>query len=362
MEFSRPDLSSVNADVRAYIESLEAEIERLKRPASRPRRREEPEEAEGPVPEIFEPAEPETTINVITATASGVAKRTPRHHYHRQRRGGMGVFDLETQAEDPPKVLALADESDNLLLITNLARAFRLPVSAIPEAPVRSRGESIVGRLNLLPEEQVAALLPDQAQGYLVLVSQRGYVRLLRHHVFGEYMKPGTNLYDAKNFGPLAAAAWTSGDADLFLSTRQGKAIRFAVMEKSLPPQGGLGIRLSDGDQVVGVTSVYPDSGVFLLGENGKGTIRLMEGFAANKSPGAGGKIAMNADDVIFAERVEEDDDIFILSRLSKIIRFTAGQVPAKDSVVQGVICMTLRGDDCIAAAVNPANPGFSTL
>jgi len=269
----------------------------------------------------------------------------------------MGVFDLDAPNDEPPSILAIADESQNLLLITSLARAFRLPVSAIPEMPVRGRGEPILTKLNLLPEEYLAAILPEQAQGYLALASQRGFVRLLRHHVFGEYMKPGIALYDSKAFGPLAAVCWTPGDCDLFIATQQGKAIRFS--EKLVPPQGGLGIRLSEGDLAVGIAGVYPDSGVLLLSADGKGTVRTMEGFNANKAPGAGGKSAIASTDIICAMNTDEKEDVFIISKLSKIIRFQTSEVPVKDGVVQGVICMSLRADQCVAAVVSPT---ISTL
>jgi DNA gyrase subunit A len=349
MELQRPNLNQVDESVRDYIEALEAEIARLQRKSPRGRSTEADEELE---PEaISEPSEPPTTLNVITATLSGFAKRTPRHLYTRQRRGGMGVFDLEVPGEEPPAIVAVADESDYLLIITNLARAFRMPVSAIPQGEVRDRGLDITERFNLGESETLAAFLPDKAQGYVALVSKRGNVRMLRHHVFGEYMKPGTSLYDPKAFGPLAGACRTPGDGDLFIATRQGKAIRFS--EKLVPPAGGLGIRLSADDEAVAITPVYSDSGVFLIGSDGKGTIRQMEGFSANKSPGAGGKIALNTDHLIGASVVDVDDDIFVISHLSKIIRFPASQVPPKEGVVQGVICMSLRADETAAMIVS---------
>lgn len=355
MEFSRPDLSHVDPEVRAYIEALEAELTRLQsKPAPRRRNSDEDEPAPtGPA----EPDEPPTSINLISATASGLAKRTPRHLYSRQHRSGMGVFDLDAPDDDPPAVLAIADESENLLAITSWGRAFRLPVSAIPEEPVRSRGGQITGRFQFNPGETLAALLPDRAEGYLALLSQSGMVRLLRHHVFGEYMKPGTALYDLKQFGPLASVCWTPGDGDLFIATSSGRGIRFS--EKSVHPQGSQGIRLTDDDTAVALTSVYPDSGVFLLTSEGKGTIRLMEGFSANKSPGAGGKIAMATSDLVAAQAVEDSDEIFAISRLGKIIRFRANEVPAKEGVVQGVICMSLRSDRVSAMTISPDRLSF---
>ncbi|MCL4562388.1 MAG: hypothetical protein M1281_17475, partial [Chloroflexi bacterium] len=203
--------------------------------------------------------------------------------------------------------------------------------------------------LPLENDERIIAILPEQASGYIALVSQRGMVRCLRHHLFGEYLRPGTSFFNVREFGPLAAASWTPGDADLFIATRSGTAIRFP--EKLVPPAGVLGIRLAADDIPVAVTGVYPDSSVFLAGEDGHGTIRLMSGFNPNKSAGGGGKTAMRTNKLIAAMQINPDDDILIISRLGKIIRFKASEVAATEGVVQGVICMSLRGDECVAAA-----------
>jgi DNA gyrase subunit A len=348
---SRPDLTNVEPAIRAYIESLEAELAAVRkdrRPA-RPSPVHEEDRLEG-LPEISEPSEPPTSINIITATSSGMAKRTPRHLYMRQRRGGMGVFDIETHDDEPPAVLAQAEEKQNLLLLTRMGRAYRLPVSTISETPVRGRGQPFLGKISLPDDDAIAAILHEQAQGYLAIASQSGMVRMLRHHVFGEYMKPGQPVYDYRIFGPLAAACWTAGDGDLFIATRQGRAIRFS--EKLIPPAGGPGIRLSNGDVVVGIAPVYDETGVFLLGSDGRGTIRLMASFTPNKAPGAGGKIAMNTDKLVAALSTDEKQDALVVSRLAKIIRFPLDDVPTKDAPVQGVNCMMLRADEPVAAVL----------
>jgi DNA gyrase subunit A len=335
MEIERPDLSQIDPDVRAYIEALEAEIEQIR--------------ASSFITESAQPLlpdEPPTTLNLITISEGGTGKRTPRHLYARQRRGGMGVFDLDTADKELPKMLAIADENQSLLLFTSLARVFRMPVQTLPETPVHSRGQTVTGRFGLQEGETLVNALPDMAKGSVVMVSERGMVRSLRHHVFGEYMKQGTSLFDSKQFGKLQAVCWTPGDGDLFIATRMGRAIRFS--EKLVPPQGGPGIKLEQGDSVVGVTPVYQESGVFLLASDGRGTIRSMEGFNPNKSSGGSGKIAMSTDSLVGAITVVQDVDIFIISRLSKIIRFMAAEVPIKEGVVQGVNCMSLRADETI--------------
>lgn len=358
MNIERPNLEQLSPEVRNYIEKLEAELESLRhtinQPAARRTARATASLEDAPLSENFietEPAEPPTTICVITATASGIAKRTHRHLYACQNRGGMGIFDLDCPEDQAPSILALADERQNILLLTKMGRAFRLPVNAITETPIHGRGASIISRINLPEDEDLVTIVAEQAQGYLALVSQSGMVRLLRHHVFGEYMKPGTALYEYRSYGPLASACWTTGEQDLFIATRQGRAIRFS--EKQVPPQGIMGIRLADQDSVVSITAVHPDSGVFMLGADGKGTVRLMSGFAANKSPGAGGKIAMITDRLICALSTDEHQDVFIISHLSKMIRFRLGQIPVKDGVVQGVVCMSLRADEPVAAALS---------
>jgi DNA gyrase subunit A len=358
MPIERPDLSRLDPETRAYIESLENELETLRK--SRPVRRSAPASEDGDDPEMDLPPlvtdEPPTTLNLITLTASGNAKRTPRHLYQRQRRGGMGVFDLDTPQDEPPAVLVIADEKQSLLLFTNLARAFRVPVNTLPEGPVHSRGQSILGRLNLHPDEHLVSALPDLVKGSVAMVSRNGNVRTLRHHVFGEYMKPGTVMFDVKAFGPLVSACWTPGDGELFIATRSGRAIRFS--EKLVPPQGGPGIKVEGEDYPAAITAVYPDSGVLLIGGDGKGTIRLMEGFAPNKSPGGSGKNAMNTSNLVGAAAVADENDVFLISRLSKIIRFRAMEIPPKEGVVQGVHCMALRADSVAAVTTTALSDG----
>ncbi len=341
MTVERPDLGQVDPAIRAYIESLESEVERLR----------SGNDSQDETAALPEPSEPPTPFNLITLSASGLAKRTPRHLYGRQRRGGMGIFDIEAPDDDPPISLAIADESATAILLTDRARAFRFPLGKLPDSEVRARGQSITGDLKLNPGECIFAILPDVGRGYVALLSQSGFVRCVPGHLFGETLSPGTEMYNLERLGPLAAACWTPGSSDLFIATRAGLGIRFS--EKQVSMQGGPGIRLESGDTAVAVASVKEEGGVFLLGADGKATIRLMSGFSPNKSPGAGGKIAMKTDHLVGAVAVEQNDDLFIISRLSKIIRFRADEVPAKEGVVQGVNCMALRADGTVAVTVS---------
>jgi DNA gyrase subunit A len=262
----------------------------------------------------------------------------------------MGVFGLDAVNDNPPAHLVVADLVENLLLLTDRGRAFHLPVERIFETELRGRGAPITSGFSLGREESLIAVLPHDDARSLVLASERGWVRRYRSSFVGPGMYQGTSLHDVAQGGPLAAACWSHTDDDLFLATVQGQALRFPghhVRDR----RGCLGIRIEEGDRVVAVTPVSEQSGVFMLGADGIGTIRLMSGFRANKAPGAGGKAAVKTDKLIGAVAIAEADDLFVISSLGKIIRFAAQEVPAKTGVVQGVNIISLRADEAVALA-----------
>ncbi len=346
LDVDRPDMSQVEPEVLAYIEALEEELLRLQATPVVVRERERPEADEPP-----EPAEPPTPYNVITISKSGLAKRTPRHFYGRQRRGGMGVFDLETAADDPPVHLTIAHEDEAILLFTDFGRAFRLNVNSIAEAPVRARGQNLMNLFQFRPHERIAAVLPADGGEYVALASKRGWVRRVPISRLGRSLIPGMSFHDVQQGGYLSAACWTEGDNDLFMISEQGKAIRFA--ENHVYKTGSLGMRVDLGDEVMGITAVTEEAGVFLISQDGKGTIRLMSGFRANKAPGAGGKVAIKTEKLVGARTVRAENDLFIITQLGKIIRFSAADVPPKEGLVQGVNCVALRNDEVTAVTSN---------
>lgn len=345
----RPSLENVSEEVREYIERLEAELVHLRR---KPTTASAAEASQTTVAD-----EPPTTANILTFSQGAVIKRTPRYLYGRQRRGGMGVFDLDTAENDAPAFLAHADQAETLLLFTSEGRAFRLPVNTLVESPVRARGQAITDLIPFRIAEQIVAALPEGAGQYVILFSQRGWVRRIRAAYLGKSMIQGTSFHDLKEGGPLVAACWSGGSDDVFLASREGKAIRFT--ESQIPARGCLGIRLDVTDVGVGVAAVRPDSGVLLIGQDGVGTIRLMSGFSANKAPAAAGKVAMKTDRLIGAATAGETDEIFVISRLGKIIRFAASEIPAKEGVVQGVNCMNLRADEAVGLIVTAQTANF---
>ena len=112
-------------------------------------------------------------------------------------------------------------------------------------------------------------------------------------------------------------------------------------------------MRIEPNDQVVTVTSISQDEGVILVDTQGRGSIRLMSGFNANKSPGGSGKILMNTDCLVNASSTQGATHTFLISRLSKIIRFALNEIPPKENPVQGVVLMSLRADEVTSLALS---------
>ncbi|NLE45374.1 MAG: hypothetical protein GX620_11685 [Chloroflexi bacterium] len=345
-DIKRPDMDSLAPEVRAYIEFLEARLRQQDRVSRR-----DTSQAGRHDDEPIGPPEPPTTINLITISSEGVAKRSPRHLYSRQHRGGMGVFDLECTGADVPALLTLADERDDLILFTDQGRAFRLPANRIQDSAVHARGSSMSAALGLNQGERVAVVLPDTGGNYIAALSRRGHVRWFAAHLFRRNLHPGSLLFDAAELGAPAAACWAANTDDLFIATHQGQGIRFSA--RQVPTRGCLGIRLDRDDTAVAITAVGPDSGVFLVSADGRGAVRTMCGFRANKAPGAGGKAALRTDHLIGAAAITQADDVFLLSRLGKVIRFAGEEIPQKDGMVQGVNCMSLRSDEVVACVIS---------
>ena len=294
------------------------------------------------------------SLMLITVSAAGQAKRTAINRYGRQRRGGIGVYDLRTAETDEASFLAVADRADALLLLTAGGRVYRVAVADIPETTdPRSRGEDILTTAGVEDGDKLAAIQPlseaDQ-QRYVLLGSQSGFIKRMRGHYFGASFEPGRVVLDPRQTGsPACAMCLSGGTADVLMVSRGGMATRFNI--SVAPLQAAPGIKPRPGDSLAGLTAIHEDDAVFVVTEDGLGTRRLMEGFAANKAPGAAGKIIMKSEVVAGIVCAPDSADIVVLTRFSKIIRFTSEEVPAKTAPVQGVDIVELRGDIVTAAA-----------
>jgi DNA gyrase subunit A len=220
----------------------------------------------------------------------------------------------------------------------------------LPAAPIRGRGQPLLASLGLYPGEQLATLLPGPRSTYAAILCERGWVVCVAGQFFAENLRPTNVLYDYKKYGAAVAACWARSEQELLMVSQYGLGVRLAV--KKVPAQGCVGIRLDPDDAAAAITTIEPEGGVFLVSADGKGSIRLMPGFAPMKGPGTGGKAALKTEHLVGAASVAAGDDLFLIARSGKLIRFGADEVPPKEGVVQGVNCMALRTDQVAALAV----------
>lgn len=359
-------VASASPALRLYIRTLEQENARLRqelmelREAAARRRqvpasREEKETAS--LAQVITPQRPDNMM-VVAITAGGACKRTPLNEYSAQRRGGMGVFDIQSDRDDPVAHLLVARaDTASLLILTTRGRAFRVPVNTLPLTPIRARGNSLPGRLMLTGDEAISSVLAiddeRESRNTVLIATSNGWVRSLHRNYVGPRLQPGTLLVDPKRGGPPTAMALSAGDGDVVVALRSGLATRFR--EAQIRRDGVRGIQVRPDDAVVGIAPVSGDDAeLMLVTADGQGTRRQMSGFSANKSPGAQGKVLMKTDALAAAAGAEEGDEVLCISGFAKIIRFAAAEVPAKSGAVQGVTVMDCRGDTLTTMTVVP--------
>jgi DNA gyrase/topoisomerase IV subunit A len=154
----------------------------------------------------------------------GVAKRTARHLYGRQRRSGIGVFDLDVDEHDYPAHVIVADESERLLLFSNLGRVFPLAVADIHQTEeLRAPGKSLIERFPFHGNEHIIGAVPAEGGQYVILASQRGWVQRVAASYFGKSLIPGMSFHDVKQGGQITAVCWSNGRDEIFLATSRHK-------------------------------------------------------------------------------------------------------------------------------------------
>jgi DNA gyrase subunit A len=356
-------ITQASPALQRYIRTLEMENARLRQEllelrqsTVRRQRAESMRESrlDAPVSQLATPRHPDDVM-VLTITKGGLAKRTPLNDYSTQRRGGVGVFDIQTTRDDLVAHLAVARASAALLVLSSRGRAFRIAVDSLPLTEVRGRGVSLPERLLFTEDETVASVLPlddeQDTRNTVLIATASGWLRSLHRTYAGPRLQPGTLLSDPKRGGPPGALALSNGAGDVLLVLRSGLGYRFP--ERLISREGVRGIQTRPDDPVVGLVSVQGDEDeVLLVTADGQGIRRQMAGFSSNKSPGGQGKVIMKSDAVAGAALVNPGDEALCISGFAKIIRFAADETPAKSGNVQGVSVLDTRGDSLTALAV----------
>ena len=299
---------------------------------------------------------------VVTLSHQGYIKRNPISLYRAQRRGGKGLTGVRPKAEDFVESLFVASSHDTFLFFTNKGRVYWKKVHEIPEAGRMSRGKAIVNFLDLKRDERVATTLSirDFEEGkYVVMATQKGLVKKTELEAYSHPRSTGIVALRIREGDELIAVRVTSGEHDIFLTTRQGKSIRFK--ESDLRPmgrvaEGNIGIRMEPGDEVVGMEALTEEGATILtVTENGYGKRTMTEEYRRQARGGKGIltiKTTERNGPVVYAYQVSDQDELMIITEHGKIIRIRVADISVIGRNTQGVKLIGLgEGETVVGVA-----------
>ncbi len=298
---------------------------------------------------------------IITLTKGNYIKRIPANTYATQNRGGKGKIGMTTKEEDVVEHLLQCRSHDTALFFTSLGRVFKLKVYEIPSAARTAKGQSIVNVLNLGPEEKVTSMLTikkDEPTQFLFMATRSGVIKKTRLDDFTNIRTSGIIAIKLDRGDELRWVKKTTGTDNIIISTAMAQAIRFKEADArpmGRATRGVRGIRLRQGDSVVGMDVISGEGIMLVVTEHGYGKITKTDQFATHNRGGVGiragvvnTKTGPTVDVRIVANR--DDDDLMIISRQGQVIRLQLKDIPVIGRSTQGVRIMRMKDNDQIAS------------
>ncbi|MFP4608739.1 MAG: DNA gyrase subunit A [Candidatus Aenigmatarchaeota archaeon] len=297
---------------------------------------------------------------VITLTHKGYIKRTPVETYRKQRRGGVGLIGMDTKEKDHVVDLFVTNSHDYLLFFTDKGRVYWLKAYKLPKGSRRSKGRPIVNMLPRLDDdENIEDLIPVSEfseDKYLLFSTKKGKIKRTPLSDYSNPRVTGIWAIKLREDDELVETRLSDGSKEVMLATKNGQAIRFDeedVRSTGRYTMGVIGARLEDEDEVVSMTLVEEDDTLLTLTEKGYGKRCDVENYRKTNR-GAKGVITMKTLErngkVVCARRVEEDEEIVLISKKGMIIRTQAGDISKQGRNTMGVKVMNLKEDDRLKA------------
>ena len=299
---------------------------------------------------------------VVTCSHIGYVKRTPLSLYRQQRRGGKGRLGAITKEGDFVAHLFTASTHSYIMVFTEQGKAYWLKVYQVPQAGPASRGKAIANLLERLDrEEKVAAILPVSEfsdKQFLVFATEQGLVKKTPLMDFSRPTIAGIIAIKVQEGDRLLSVKLTDGNQNIFLGTYLGKSIRFPEKQcraMGRNTRGVKGIRLSEGDVVVGVDVVGEAGAMLTVTENGYGKRTDVGKYRAQNRGGKGLidiKTSPRNGPVVGQKLVDEDGEVMIITSAGKLIRTSAKGIKVQGRNTQGVKVISLgEGDRVVSVA-----------
>ena len=305
---------------------------------------------------------------VVTVSHGGYIKRSAVELYRAQRRGGKGKTGMKTRDEDFVEQLFIASTKDHLLFFTDMGRVYRIKVYEIPEGSRTTKGKAVVNLVNVQEGEKVTTILPikdlDRSDQYLFMATRNGIVKKTSLKEYTNIRSNGINAVNLDEGDKLIAVALTDGQKDIFLASRQGKAIRFSEADARAMgrvTRGVRGMNIDSGDEVISMEVVDPTasgSTIFTITENGYGKRTDLDEYRG-QSRGGKGLITIKTTTrnglVVGVMQVSDDNQLMVITDQGKILRVPVAGFSVIGRNTQGVRVMVTETQETIVAVAKLA-------
>ncbi len=321
--------------------------------------------------------------SVIVLTKGGYIKRTDPDEYRKQKRGGVGVVDLDTKEEDFISHLVFASTHNDILFFTDKGKAYQIKMYDIPEGKRATKGKSVMNFLSLADGERVTSILPmpknkKDADGLsLMMVTKNGTGKKTSAAQFKDVRRSGLIAITLDAGDELISASFISKGEEVVIATREGQSIHFDESDVREMGRNAAGVRViklqesrksiksesqkgtTMADAVISADVVSKNAknpALFVMGENGYGKkTKLSEYKVQNR--GGSGILTMNVTaktGSLIAAKVVTDDNLEIvaMSKKSQVIRVDLAEIPTLSRATQGVRVMKLREGDTLASLI----------
>ncbi len=346
---------SILENEKKVLEIIKAEMEELSEKFGDARRTEIlPEAEELEIEDLI--AEEDVVIPISHA---GYIKRLPVSGYRKQRRGGKGVTGADIKEEDFIEHLFIASTHDYILFFTDKGIVHWLKVHEIPEAARTSKGRPIINLLTLGTGEKISAFVPVRQfkEGeYLVMATKNGLIKKTDLAAYSHPRKGGIIGITLEKDDELIEVQRTSGDVELFLATREGKAIRFKesqVRDMGRGAKGVRGIRLGKKDALIAMEVARQDQAILTVTQEGFGKRTEFKEYRLQSRGGKGIiniKVTGKNGEAVGMKTVSDKDELMLITEKGMIVRSSVKDIRTTGRSTQGVRLMKLDKGDKISS------------
>ncbi len=307
--------------------------------------------------------------SVLVLTQGGYVKRTNPDEYKKQKRGGVGVVDLNTKEEDFVTLFLTANTHDDLLFFTNKGKAYQIKMYDVPEGKKATKGKSIMNFLPLGDGEAVTSVVAmtkavKESEGSLLMVTAHGVAKKTRAKDFKDVRRSGIIALTLAAGDELIQASFVQKGDTVLLTSKNGQSIRFKESELREMGRTAAGVRamkLGKADRLIGAdiaraSAKEKELCLLVVSETGYGKQTGLTEFKVQKRGGSGIKCAQVTKKTgsLMAARIldAEAEELVVISKKGQVIRTGVGEIPALGRSTQGVRIMKLREGDSIAALI----------